>query len=74
MGGYYQGLGEEVRGLRSTNRQLQNSRGDVKYSMGNGEAKELVHMTHGCEQWCGDCLREWGCWVEVVQREKSGQL
>ena len=57
-------MGEEVRGLRSTNRQLQNSHRDVKYSRRNGEAKELIHMTHGHEQWCGDCLREWGCWME----------
>ena len=45
------GMGEEVRGLRSTNRQLQNSHGDVKYSIGNGGAKELICMTHGHEQW-----------------------
>ena len=53
-------MGEEVKGLRSTNRQLQNSHGDIKYSRGNGEAKELTCMTHRHEQWCGDCLREWG--------------
>ena len=38
---------EEVRGLRSTHRWSQNSHGDVKYSMGNGVAKELMCMTHG---------------------------
>ena len=32
------GMGEEVKGLRSTNRQLQNSHGDIKYSIGNGVA------------------------------------
>ena len=53
-------MGEEVRGLRSTNRKLQNSHGDVKYSIGNGAVKELIPMTHGHEQWCGDHLREWG--------------
>ena len=26
--------------------------------MGNGVAKEVVHMTHGHERWWGDCLRE----------------
>ena len=51
------GMDEEMRGLRSTNRQLQNSHGDVNYNIGNGVAKELIHMTHGHEQW--DCLREW---------------
>ena len=34
---------EDVRGLRSTKRQLQNRQGDVKYSIGNGVAKELYH-------------------------------
>ena len=33
--------------------QLQNSHGDVKFSIGNGVAKELTHMTHGHEQWGG---------------------
>ena len=55
---------EEVRGLRSTNRWLQNNHGDVKYSIGNGVAKELICMTHGHEQWWEDCLRDWGCWGE----------
>ena len=48
-----------MRGLRSTNRWLQNSSGGVKYSVGNGVAKELKHMTHGHEQWWGNCQREW---------------
>ena len=53
---------EKVTGLKSTYWQLQNSHGhgDVKYSTGNGEAKERICMTHGHEQGCGDCLREWG--------------
>ena len=53
-------MGEEVRGLRSTKRQLQNSCGDVKYSTGKGVARELTHMTHGREQQWGDCLRRGG--------------
>ena len=52
------GMNEEVRGLRGTNRQLQNSHGHVKYSIGNGVTKELVGMTY--EQWCMDYLRERG--------------
>ena len=36
-------MGEEVRGLRTTNMQLQNSHGDVKYSVGNGEPKNYMH-------------------------------
>ena len=42
-------MSEEVRGLRSTNRYLQNSHGGIKYSIGNGAAKELICMTHGHE-------------------------
>ena len=53
MEGRHGGMGEDVRGLRSTNRQLQNSNSDVKYSIGNGEPKELICMTHGNEQWWG---------------------
>ena len=34
-------MGEEVRGLRGTNRQLQNCHGDVKYSVGNKVTKKL---------------------------------
>ena len=48
------GKGEEVRGLRS----IQNSQGDVRYSIGNREAKELILHDHGHEQWCGDYLKE----------------
>ena len=44
-------MGEEVRALRSKKRKLQNSHGDVKYSIGNGEAKELTCRIHGHEQW-----------------------
>ena len=43
------GMGEEVRGLRNTNRKLQNSHGDVKYSIENGVAKGHMCMTHGLE-------------------------
>ena len=32
---------------------------DGRYSIGNGVAKEFIRMTHGHEQWWGDCLREW---------------
>ena len=39
------GMGEEVMRLRSTNRWLQNSYGDVKYSIGNGGVKEFTLMT-----------------------------
>ena len=38
--------------------------------MGNGVDKELIHMTHGQEQWCGDCPREWGVLGGGGQRRK----
>ena len=48
-----------MKGLRSINRKLQNSHGNVNYSIGNGVARKLIHMTHEHGQWWGDCLREW---------------
>ena len=41
--------GEKEQGLRSTNWQVQNRQGDVKNSIGNGKAKELICMTQGHE-------------------------
>ena len=42
MGGELGGWVKKVKGLRSTNRQLQNSHGAVKYNIGSGVAKELI--------------------------------
>ena len=68
-------VGQEVRGLRSTNRYLPNSHVDVKYSIGNGVAEELTTMTRAHEQWCRHCLREWGVLGgEGEREEKSEQL
>ena len=51
LGGGWERMGEEVKGLRSTNKPLQNSHGYVKCRIGNGVvAKELICMTHGHEQ------------------------
>ena len=37
---------------------VQNRQGEVKNSMGDGEAKELIYMTHGHElRWGNDCGR-----------------
>lgn len=44
--------------VRSTNRQLLNSHGDVRYSIGKGAAKGLTPMTRAHEQGWGDCLEE----------------
>ena len=48
------GEGEEGNGRKGTGNkkhkwQIQNRQGEVKNSIGNGEAKELIHMTHGHE-------------------------
>ena len=50
MGGGCKRMFEEVRRLKSTNWYLQNSHGDVKYSIGNGVAKEVICTTQGHEQ------------------------
>ena len=76
MDGYQQGgggvrMGEKVHGIRMS---VQNKQGVVKNSIGNGEAKELICITHGQE------LRGWnaggrGCRVEENKGEKKmGQL
>ena len=65
------GMGEELRGLTSTTRWLQNSHGNVKYSIGSGVSKGLIWMTHGHEQWCGDCKGVGGV-VWMGQRGKNG--
>ena len=68
-------MGEEVRGIRSTNRYLQNSHGDVKYSIGNGVAKDCTHMTHGHElrgriagwkRGTGQSGKNWDNWTTVI--------
>ena len=67
-------MGEDVRGLRSINGELQKSPGDIKYSIGSGVGKELIHMPHGHEQWWGIARVSAGCWVEWEKVEELGQL
>ena len=50
-------IGEKVQGIRSIN--VSTKQAEVKNSIGNEEAKELICMTHGHE------LREWGGGGEV---------
>ena len=62
-------MGEKVQGIRSING-LQNRQGEVKNSMGNEEARELICMTHGHE------LNR-GMWVDGVCRmegNKGGEM
>ena len=54
-----EGEGEDNEGKGTGNKNhkwyLQNREGEVKNSMGNGEAKELICMTHGHElRWGND--------------------
>ena len=53
MGGECEGMGEEVRGLRSTNRELQNSHRNVNYSRGNRLAKEFIGKTRAMNNGVG---------------------
>ena len=78
--GVYQRGGEN--GQKGTgNRQhiwkVQDRRGDVKNTIGKGEAKELISMTHGHELRVGGVLegswhraegnkREWEKWTTVI--------
>ena len=63
-------MGEKVEGIRSINGRHKNRQGDVKNSMGNGEAKELVCMTHGHElKW--QMLVGGGCMAEGNNGKKN---
>ena len=55
---------------------MQNRQGDVKNSIGNGVAKELIYMTHGHELKQGQGLPEGmvGTGWMNVKGEKLGQL
>ena len=54
MEGYQRGgggwrMGEKVHGISSINGRWTIDRGEVRNSIGNVEAKELIYMTHGHE-------------------------
>ena len=50
---------------------MQNRQGDVKNSIGNGEAEELTCMTHGHELRGRVCWREWRYRAEEDKGEKK---
>ena len=54
-------VGGKVQGVRSINGRYKID-GEVMNSIENGEAKELICMTHGHELSGGDCWREEGYW------------
>ena len=65
-------MGGKVQGLRSTNWEVQNRQVGVKNSIGNGEGKELICMTHRHElRGGGDCWWEGGVPGGGVQRGKN---
>ena len=66
--------GQNDAGIKKHNLYIQNRQGDVKNNIENGEAKELICMTHGHELRREDCWREEGCQVEGGKGEKMGQL
>ena len=53
-GDWEEGMWEKVQGIRSTIGKHKKRQGEIKNSIGNGEAKELICTTHGHE------LRGWG--------------
>ena len=68
--GYQQGGGGEKNGGKGTGNkkhkwQVQNRQGQVKNSIGNGEAKELTYTTHGHELTKGGILVGGGVQVQV---------
>ena len=66
-------MGEKVQGIRSINGRYKIDRGEVKNSIGNGEAKEFICMTHGHELRVGKerMLREAGHRMERNKGEKK---
>ena len=64
---------EKVQGIRSIDG-VQNRQGEVKNSIGNVEAHELIYMTHGHELKGGECGLEGVCRVEWNKGGEMGQL
>ena len=70
---YQQGVGGWGKGTGNKKHkwQVQNRQGEVKNSMGNGEAKELVCMSYGHElKWGNDDGREGTGQREIKGRKK----
>ena len=54
--------------------QVQNRQGEVRNSMGNGEAKELICTTHGHELRWGNAGGRGYAWQRGIKGRKMGQL
>ena len=80
MEGYQQGVVGERMGKGTGNKkhdwQAQNRQGEVKISVGNGEAKELIYITRGYELrgYGGDLGMEMRVSGRGGKGEKLGQL
>ena len=61
-------------GIKKHNWYVQNRQGDVKNSIGNGEAKELIYRTHGHELRRGIAGGKGVTGCRVVKGEKLGQV
>ena len=77
--GHQSGSGGENGGKGTGNKkhnwQVQNRQGEVKNSMGNGEAKELICMTHGHELRWGNTGGSVGAGKRGIKgSKKMGQL
>ena len=59
-------MGKKVQGIRIIIGRHKIRQGEVKNSIGNGEAKELMYMTHGYE------LRGWGMLNGSVVQGRAG--
>ena len=77
MEGYQQGRGEGEWGKGTENRQhkwqVENRQGEVKNSIGNVEAKELICISSGHEL-KGECGWKGECRAEGNKGRKMGQL
>ena len=77
MEGYQWGGVGEKGGKGTGNKQhkwwIQNRQGEVKNSIENGEAKELICTIHGHELRGGGCWWEGGCTAEGNKGEKKMQ-
>ena len=76
-GDHIEGRGQGKNGKKGTGNkkhkwQVQNRQEEVKNSKGNGEAKELIGMTHERELSGVDCWREGGYCAEGGKKKKTG--
>ena len=57
MGKMRERIGVKSTGNKKHNWQVQNRHGDVKNSIGNGQAEELICKTHGHELGCRGMMK-----------------